>query len=83
MQAYISILYKQVPDSFRIILRGRAVEFLNIARDLKFPEFIVYKPQASGCLEVIFNSFSHLFFDLFKYFSWQYLICFPDKFKFS
>lgn len=63
MQAYISILYKQVPDSFRIILRGRAVEFLNIARDLKFPEFIVYKPQAGGCLEVIFNFFSHLFFD--------------------
>lgn len=51
LRAYISILYKQVPDSFRIILRGRAVEFLNIARDLKFPEFIVYKPQAGGCLE--------------------------------
>ncbi|PIA61815.1 hypothetical protein AQUCO_00200068v1 [Aquilegia coerulea] len=45
LRAYSSILYLRVPKNFRIILRGRVVEHHNIANDLKFPEFILYKPQ--------------------------------------
>lgn len=45
IQAYLSILYLHVPDNFYIILRGRVVEYHNIVNDLKFPEFIEYKPR--------------------------------------
>ncbi|KAL2243708.1 UNVERIFIED_CONTAM: Protein MICRORCHIDIA 6, partial [Sesamum indicum] len=44
-EAYLSILYLRVPENFIILLRGRVVEYHNIANDLKFPEFILYKPQ--------------------------------------
>ncbi|EYU42193.1 hypothetical protein MIMGU_mgv1a022246mg, partial [Erythranthe guttata] len=44
-EAYLSILYLQVPEKFSILLRGRVVEYHNIAADLKFPEFIMYRPQ--------------------------------------
>ncbi|KAL8028946.1 hypothetical protein ABFX02_14G195700 [Erythranthe guttata] len=45
LRAYLSILYLQVPEKFSILLRGRVVEYHNIAADLKFPEFIMYRPQ--------------------------------------
>ncbi|KAK6148355.1 hypothetical protein DH2020_019267 [Rehmannia glutinosa] len=45
LRAYLSILYLRVPENFCILLRGRGVEYHNIANDLKFPEFILYKPQ--------------------------------------
>ncbi|XP_062170228.1 protein MICRORCHIDIA 6-like [Alnus glutinosa] len=51
LRAYLSILYLQVPERFNIILRGRVVEHHNIATDLKFPEFILYRPQSGGCVE--------------------------------
>ncbi|XP_062110447.1 3-epi-6-deoxocathasterone 23-monooxygenase CYP90D1-like [Humulus lupulus] len=37
--------------SFRIILRGEVVEHQNIANDLKFQQFIVYKPQNAGVVD--------------------------------
>ncbi|GER43077.1 histidine kinase [Striga asiatica] len=45
MDAYLSILYLRAPENFCILLRGRAVEYHNIATDLKYPEFILYRPQ--------------------------------------
>ncbi|KAK4437267.1 protein MICRORCHIDIA 6 [Sesamum alatum] len=45
LRAYLSILYLRVPENFSILLRGRVVEYHNIANDLKFPEFILYRPQ--------------------------------------
>ncbi|KAL3529472.1 hypothetical protein ACH5RR_008794 [Cinchona calisaya] len=53
LRAYLSILYMRVPENFYILLRGRIVEFHNIAKDLKFPEFIVYKPQSVGYKEAM------------------------------
>ncbi|KAM7471290.1 hypothetical protein LguiA_009473 [Lonicera macranthoides] len=51
LRAYLSVLYLRIPESFSILLRGRVVELHNIATDLKFPEFILYKPQSGGCVE--------------------------------
>ncbi|KAF3437007.1 hypothetical protein FNV43_RR19760 [Rhamnella rubrinervis] len=51
LRAYLSILYLRIPDSFKILLRGQVVEHHNIAKDLKFPEFILYRPQTGGCVE--------------------------------
>ena len=48
----MSILYLRMPESFRIILRGEVVERHNIADDLKYPEYILYKPQTGGGVEV-------------------------------
>ncbi|GLU11308.1 hypothetical protein SLE2022_280630 [Rubroshorea leprosula] len=45
LHAYLSILYLRLPQSFNIKLRGRVVEHHNIANDLQYPEFILYKPQ--------------------------------------
>lgn len=45
MQAYLSILYLRFPEEFYIILRGKSVVYHSIANDLKFPEFILYKPH--------------------------------------
>lgn len=57
-QAYASILYRQLPEYFRIILRGRDIEYHNIAEDLKYVQFIKYMPQVDGNLEVcaVYNS---------------------------
>lgn len=52
-QAYLSILYLRTPETFQIILRGRLVENHNLANDLKFQEFILYRPQSGGCVEVV------------------------------
>ncbi|XVF58025.1 hypothetical protein PTKIN_Ptkin07bG0029200 [Pterospermum kingtungense] len=46
LNAYLSILYLRLPQCFNVVLRGRIVEHHNIADDLKFHEFILYKPQA-------------------------------------
>lgn len=51
LRVYLSILYLRLPESFNIILRGRVVEPHIIANDLKFPEFILYRPQCGGCVE--------------------------------
>ncbi|KAF3652276.1 protein MICRORCHIDIA 6 isoform X2 [Capsicum chacoense] len=51
LRAYLSVLYMRIPDHFCILLRGRVVEFHNIAKDLKYPEFIMYKPQTVGFKE--------------------------------
>ena len=51
-QAYLSILYMRLPSCFRIILRGQVVEHHSIPSDLKFPEFIIYRPQLCGSKEV-------------------------------
>ncbi|KAL6583783.1 Protein MICRORCHIDIA 6 [Orobanche minor] len=45
LRAYLSILYLRIPENFCILLRGRVVDYHNIAKDLKFPEFILYRPQ--------------------------------------
>ncbi|XP_065860649.1 protein MICRORCHIDIA 6-like [Euphorbia lathyris] len=47
----LSILYLRLPETFRIILRGRLVEHHNLANDLKFPEFILYIPKCGGVKE--------------------------------
>ncbi|KAF8390454.1 hypothetical protein HHK36_024980 [Tetracentron sinense] len=51
LRVYSSILYLRIPQSFRIILRGRVVQHHNFANDLKFPEFILYKPKVGGDME--------------------------------
>ncbi|XWS60791.1 hypothetical protein CRYUN_Cryun07bG0067500 [Craigia yunnanensis] len=48
---YLSILYLRIPETFRIILRGEIVEHHNIADDLKYIEYILYKPQSGGSVE--------------------------------
>lgn len=45
LRAYASVLYLQMPSKFQIILRGKVVEHLSIANDLKFTERILYKPN--------------------------------------
>jgi hypothetical protein len=45
LQAYASILYLHMPEQFRIMLRGELVEHHSMAMDLKFTEYIIYKPQ--------------------------------------
>ncbi|KAJ7970805.1 protein MICRORCHIDIA 6 [Quillaja saponaria] len=54
LRVYASILYLRLPDSFRIFLRGRVIEHHNIANDLKYPEFILYRPNGGGNMEAIF-----------------------------
>ncbi|XP_065875300.1 protein MICRORCHIDIA 6-like [Euphorbia lathyris] len=51
LRVYLSILYLRLPETFRIILRGRLVEHHNLANDLKFPEFILYMPKCGGVKE--------------------------------
>ncbi|XP_065856023.1 protein MICRORCHIDIA 6-like isoform X2 [Euphorbia lathyris] len=50
-EVYLSILYLRLPETFRIILRGRLVEHHNLANDLKFSQFILYKPRRGGVKE--------------------------------
>eukprot|EP00258_Populus_trichocarpa_P026434 XP_024442453.1 protein MICRORCHIDIA 6 isoform X3 [Populus trichocarpa] len=51
LRAYLSILYLRIPENFTIVLRGGFVKHHNLALDLKFQEFIVYRPQSSGCIK--------------------------------
>ncbi|XP_020212650.2 protein MICRORCHIDIA 6 isoform X2 [Cajanus cajan] len=53
LRAYFSILYLGIPESFRIILRGQVVKLHNIADDLKYTEFILYKPHSGDSEEGI------------------------------
>ncbi|KAJ1285814.1 hypothetical protein BS78_03G306400 [Paspalum vaginatum] len=48
LRVYTSVLYLQLPEYFRIILRGQEVKRHSIAADLIYPECISYKPQTSG-----------------------------------
>ncbi|CAL0305103.1 unnamed protein product [Lupinus luteus] len=48
LRDYMSILYLRLPETFRIILRGKDVIPHNIADDLKYTEYIIYKPQVGG-----------------------------------
>ncbi|THF97070.1 hypothetical protein TEA_020494 [Camellia sinensis var. sinensis] len=48
LRVYSSILYLRAPQSFKIVLQGRVVEHHNIANDLKFPEFILYKSHGGN-----------------------------------
>lgn len=43
-QAYLSILYLKLPETFAMVLRGKVVMYHNVATDLKYTEFIMYKP---------------------------------------
>lgn len=49
----MSVLYLRLPANFCMLLRGKAVEYHNIASDLKYPECILYKPHSGRCVEVI------------------------------
>ncbi|XP_066315235.1 protein MICRORCHIDIA 6-like [Miscanthus floridulus] len=51
LRVYASVLYLQLPDYFRIILRGQEVKRHRIAADLIYPECISYKPQSCGIKE--------------------------------
>nr|XP_011464834.1 PREDICTED: MORC family CW-type zinc finger protein 3 isoform X3 [Fragaria vesca subsp. vesca] len=51
LRVYLSILYLRIPATFQIILRGRVVEHHNTVDDLKFPEYILYRPQTGGTVE--------------------------------
>ncbi|CAN0890345.1 Protein MICRORCHIDIA 6 [Linum grandiflorum] len=51
LHAYMSILYLQIPENFRIMLRGKVVKPHNLADDLIYPEYILYKPQCGGLRE--------------------------------
>ncbi|KAK1373201.1 Protein MICRORCHIDIA like [Heracleum sosnowskyi] len=51
LRAYLSVLYLRLPASFCMLLRGKVVEYHNIATDLKYPEFILYKPHSGRCVE--------------------------------
>lgn len=53
-QAYLSVLYLKLPDTFAMVLRGKVVLYHNIATDLKHTEFIMYKPHTDGRSEVVF-----------------------------
>ncbi|PWZ10307.1 Protein MICRORCHIDIA 6 [Zea mays] len=50
LRVYASVLYLQLPDYFRIMLRGREVERHHIASDLIYPERISYRPQSCGII---------------------------------
>ncbi|KAJ0237541.1 Protein MICRORCHIDIA 6 [Hirschfeldia incana] len=48
LRVYLSILYLRIPETFKIVLRGKVVEHHNVADDLKHQQYILYKPQAAG-----------------------------------
>nr|XP_043635814.1 protein MICRORCHIDIA 6-like isoform X2 [Erigeron canadensis] len=43
LRAYLSILYLKLPETFAIVLRGKTVLYHNVATDLKYPEYIMYR----------------------------------------
>ncbi|XP_034908942.1 protein MICRORCHIDIA 7 isoform X1 [Populus alba] len=45
LRNYTSILYRRLPSSFRIILRGKDVEHHNIVNDMMLSQEITYRPQ--------------------------------------
>lgn len=58
LRAYSSILYLQMPPNFEVILRGKVVEHLSIADDLKFAERILYKPQMGNTKDFAYKEVS-------------------------
>ncbi|KAK3165707.1 hypothetical protein QOZ80_1AG0036680 [Eleusine coracana subsp. coracana] len=52
LRVYTSILYLQLPEYFKIILRGKEVVRHCVAADLIYPECISYRPQVCGRKEV-------------------------------
>lgn len=60
LRVYLSILYLRIPQNFSITLRGKVVEHRCIAHDLKYPEFIMYKPQTGGTKEEILTTIGFL-----------------------
>ncbi|GBG78259.1 hypothetical protein CBR_g26290 [Chara braunii] len=48
LRVYASILYLKMPENFHIVLRGVVVEPYSIAADVKYPEYIIYKPHVGG-----------------------------------
>ncbi|KAL2935962.1 Protein MICRORCHIDIA 6 [Bienertia sinuspersici] len=60
LRVYLSILYLRIPQNFQIILRGKVVEHRCIAHDLKYPEFIMYRPQTGGTKEEILTTVGFL-----------------------
>ncbi|VAI76920.1 unnamed protein product [Triticum turgidum subsp. durum] len=53
LRAYTSILYLKKYANFQIILRGKVVEHINIAHDLKFKKMFTYKPQVALDSQVV------------------------------
>ncbi|GLT77527.1 hypothetical protein SLA2020_491000 [Shorea laevis] len=51
LRVYLSILYLRVPETFKIVLRGEVVEHHNVVDDLKYIEYILYRPQSGGNVE--------------------------------
>ncbi|XP_022134904.1 protein MICRORCHIDIA 6 isoform X2 [Momordica charantia] len=51
LREYLSVLYLRISENFKIVLRGRVIQHHNLADDLKFIEYILYKPQTAGCVE--------------------------------
>lgn len=47
LRAYLSILYLKLPETFAMVLRGKVVLYHNVSIDLKYPEFITYKPHTT------------------------------------
>ncbi|XP_062186461.1 protein MICRORCHIDIA 6-like [Phragmites australis] len=61
LRVYTSVLYLQLPEYFKIILRGQEVKRHCIAADLIYPECISYKPQVCGRKEAeVFTSIGFL-----------------------
>ncbi|KAI3684514.1 hypothetical protein L6452_33738 [Arctium lappa] len=52
LRAYLSILYLKLPETFTMVLRGKVILYHNVATDLKYTEFIVYKPH-NASVEVV------------------------------
>jgi len=64
LQAYASILYLRKFSNFKIILRGKPIQQLKIADELKFAKTVTYKPQMGMGKEdvsiylIVINKFS-------------------------
>ncbi|XP_058103032.1 protein MICRORCHIDIA 7-like isoform X2 [Magnolia sinica] len=46
LRSYASILYLRLPPCFRIILRGKDVEYHNIVNDMMLKQQVTYRPQS-------------------------------------
>ncbi|KAG0473083.1 hypothetical protein HPP92_014940 [Vanilla planifolia] len=53
LRAYSSILYLRKFSNFEIILRGKPVEQIKIADELKFKKVVTYKPQTDTSSEAV------------------------------
>ncbi|KAJ9559638.1 hypothetical protein OSB04_004798 [Centaurea solstitialis] len=51
LRAYLSVLYLKLPKTFAMVLRGKVVLYRNVATELKYTEFIKYKPQSVSSVE--------------------------------